>query len=46
MSDPLVMQQLREWAEDAAADHGDVVLPGELLIALLDELDLATLEAQ
>ena len=39
MTDVLMMQKLREWAEDAAADDGDVIIPGRVLVELLDLLD-------
>lgn len=42
MTDILRLQQIREWADDAAADdpEGDVILPGSWLVEILDERDV------
>ena len=37
--DPLMLQQIREWADQAAAEGGDVTLPGQTMVDLLDLLD-------
>lgn len=37
--DVIQKQLIREWAEEAAEDEAEVLLPGAWLVELLDELE-------